>query len=316
MAAYDPYDEEGDYYYTLPSSDGDRFAAGSGSAVAFDEPTANGIRFPIATPQAGSFDLGAVPPDLIRTPEQSAAAYASRDQYNAELARAERNRFDEQMQQDPQAVQQAVRMKGLLKYQQLVRDGANPAEAIRLAAPELYFNHPQATVQATRMATPVLTPSISTVAVPGGTAVLNNGRLHSVLKTPVVKPAPVAKDVPPPELKAEQSNNSTRIQEAQKEYNRQAAALLKASTPEEKSSIGRAALAARDELDRLMSNRVVLSTNYPRPSIQAPPSVVQQALTPPPAEDDMVPVIGPDGVRGRVPRSKLDAAIKQGYKER
>ena len=51
MAAYDPYDEEGDYYYTLPSSEGDRFAAGSGNAVAFDESTANGIRFPIATPE-------------------------------------------------------------------------------------------------------------------------------------------------------------------------------------------------------------------------------------------------------------------------
>ncbi len=177
---YDPYDEE-DYY----NSGGERFSPGSETAVAFDEPSAGGVRYPIATPRGGSFDFSTVAPGLIRTPEQSRAAYDSISQYQAELARADRNRLEEMQQQDPAALQAAVRLQGLMKYRNLIQNGTNPAEAIRLAAPELYFNHPQATALATHQAPPAINPTISTVAVPGGNAILSNGKIHSVLKTPV-----------------------------------------------------------------------------------------------------------------------------------
>lgn len=158
--------------------------------IAFDEPDAEGVRYPIAIPRGGSWNPGLENP-VVRTREQSDAAYANRAQYAAELARAERNRFEEEQARikDAEAIQQAIRYQGLRKYQKLVGDGASPSEAIRLSAPELYFNHPQATALATRDVASLGMPSISTVPIGdgGNEALFVGNKYRTTLRNPPVK---------------------------------------------------------------------------------------------------------------------------------
>lgn len=316
----DPQEE--DYYTsTNPALAGDKFAPYSEGSVAFSEPSDQGVRYPIATPaiegrQVGT--LGDITPDFQRALDEMAAR--DRQKQNPiysqnDLSRIERNQIED-AGPNPAAIEQAIRLQGVLEYNNLKAQGVPDAEAHRQAAPKIYFNHPAAMASAMNHSVVDENPSITTIPVPGGNAILSNGRLHSVLKTPAEKVVPVPKVVVPPDIKELQANNRILVRDAVQNYNDKKKELRKATTPDDQSRFGREALAARDELERLMKVGVNLSTNYPNATPPASTNIVQKALTPPPAEDEMVPVTGPDGVRGRVPRSKLDAAIKQGYKER
>lgn len=265
--AYDPYED-------------DQIAPGYGSAVAFDIPRDDGLRYPIATPQAGTFDFGAVPSRLIRTPEQSQAAYDAQDRYKMEMDRVLRNQVEDA---NPTSVQDAVRLRGLLKFQQLTRDGMDSAAAIRMVAPELYFNHPQATAMATRDIPSMGMPTIQTIPVGDNEALFVDNKYRTTLRTPPKKD-------PISELESKEAN------EAVTQAMRELANLQKSALPDdEKINAARKALDAARGLRR---------------------DVVRGIRTPaiPEAQDDMVQVISPSGQRGRVPRSKLDAAKKAGYK--
>lgn len=269
--AYDPYED-------------DQIAPGYGSAVAFDIPREDGLRYPIATPQAGTFDFGAVPSRLIRTPEQSQAAYDARDQYKMEMDRVLRNQIEES---NPASVQDAVRLRGLLKFQQLTRDGMDSAAAIRMVAPELYFNHPQATAMATREIPSMSTPSLTTVPVGDNEALFVNGKYRTTLRTP-------AKKDPIGELESKEAN------EAVSQAMRELANVQKSSIPGLAPDAA-AVEAARRNLEAARSLRRDVVRGVKTPAV-------------PETKDDMVAVISPSGQRGRVPRSKLDAAKKAGYK--
>ena len=189
--AYDPYEDEDYYTLTNPAFRGDRFAPGSEGAIAFDAPTIGGVRFPVAAPATGGQvgTMGAFTPDWQRVIDEM----AERDRpmndrrFGNEMDRKFRNEIED-AGNDPANVQQAIRLQGLMKYRTLIANGAAPAEAIRQAAPELYFNHPQATALATRPQESLIPPSITEVPLTGGaTAVLANGRYRTLNRLPVVK---------------------------------------------------------------------------------------------------------------------------------
>lgn len=182
----------GEDYYTLSNKAfaGDKFAPGSEGSVAFDEPSRGGVRYPIALPasggQVGSF--GAPTADWQRVInemiERDRPAQTAR--YNAEVARVDRNEIAD-AGEDPVKVQQAIRVRGTLKYNRLIADGATPQEALRLTANELYFNHPAAQVSAMNHAMTSEIPQISEVPLTGGTAILANGKYRAFNRIPTPK---------------------------------------------------------------------------------------------------------------------------------
>lgn len=187
MPDYAPYEEEG-------------IAPGYGTAVAFDEPDQFGARYPIATPRGGSWTPHYTPPSVTPEFSPNGGRYLPGSEsiqalpgggYNQAYAADE---LRSQQAEDPQSIQQSVRLRGLLKYQQMIRDGANPAEAIRIAAPELYFNHPMASVSAMRGSESAEIPTISEIPLSQGKAVFVNGRYRTTLRPPSQTPSLAVKN--------------------------------------------------------------------------------------------------------------------------
>lgn len=282
--AYDPYEDEDYYTLSNPLLAGELFAPYSEGAVAFSEPSAGGVRYPVALPASGGQvgSLGAVTPQWQRAVDEIIEQNrpAQQRQYNMEVDRAVRNKVEEM---NPANAQDAIRLRGLLKFQNLTRDGMDSAEAIRQVAPELYFNHPQATALAMREVPSMDMPNITTIPFGDNEALFVDNKYRTTLRNPPKKDA--MRDL---ELK----EAGEEVTQAMRDLN----TLLKSpfATPEQISE-------ARRNVASTRSNRRNLVRGVQTPSIQA-------------TNDDMVPVISPSGQRGRVPRSKLDAAKKAGYK--
>ena len=183
---YDPYDEEDYYTLSNPALAGDRFAPYSEGAVAFDQPSEQGVRYPIATPntggQVGSF--GAVTPDFQRALDEMAARDRPRSDelYGAQIARAERNRIED-AGSDPAAIQQAIRLQGLFEYRGDLARGVPAVEAMRRAAPKLYYNHPLATVSAFK-SSETEPQEITEIPMTGGNAILAGGKYRAFNRIP------------------------------------------------------------------------------------------------------------------------------------
>lgn len=188
---YDPYAEDEDYYTLAnPAFAGDRFSPYSEGAIAFDEPSRGGVRYPVAAPASGGQvgTLGAFTPDWQRVIDEMVARDkpAADRQYQNELARAERNDIAD-AGPDPKAIEAAIQYQGVRMFQQLVADGASPAEASRLAAPKLYYRHPQAMSYAMRGDDIPTVPSISTVPVGNRQALFVDGKYRTTVPVPVTK---------------------------------------------------------------------------------------------------------------------------------
>jgi hypothetical protein len=156
MPAYDPYEEYDTYAqpgwtpdrYSYNTNRTEGLAPGYGNAVAFDEPNAEGLRYPIATPRSGSWEPPAPAPRPEFTSGGARILYGTENMpalpgggINEAYAAEQRG-----LQGDnQQATQQAIRLQGLMEFQALTRGGMDSAEAIRKVAPKLYFNAPQAT---------------------------------------------------------------------------------------------------------------------------------------------------------------------------
>jgi len=275
-----PEDDQTDYqdYYTTPASPGDALSSESGRAVAFDDPAANGIRYPMATPQSGSWQPDAAPSlnganGGTYVPGSENLPALPGGGYNQAYAADE---LKQQSGGNPHAVQEAIRLQGLREYEKLIAGGATNSEAMRLAAPKLYFNHPQAMNSAMKFAGTGIEPKVTAIPVPGGTAVFDsNGRLHSVVKNPIQRAAPVVKDVVPPDVKQLQKNKNTEIDLAKGDIVRANKKLDAAVSDEDKLKAANDVLAAKKAFKKLGGEAVVASTNYPHAGPQPPAGIMQ-----------------------------------------
>lgn len=232
--------------------------------IAFDDPDAEGVRYPIAIPRGGSFQPPPTIPEARPDFSPNGGRYLPGSEnltalpgggYNQAYAAEELKR---QQEGDPVAVQQAIRLQGLRKYQKLVADGASNSEALRLSAPELYFNHPQATALATRDVPQLRTPTISQIPIKGGTALFVDDKYRTTLREP--------RPQMPPDVRFQIGDVSSEIQDIQRQI-RDARDPLKGAllSPADKTKL-------ETRLKELQSSRMNLSTNW------------QDRITPPPAE--------------------------------
>lgn len=111
---------------------------------------------------------------------------------NAYIAEQDRRQFQEMTpNQRAEAEQAAIRFSGQQKYRALIEGGAKPAEALRLAGPELFYNNPTALVNSIR-ATREVTPFEPSVIERGGTKFAVTGPNRAE----VIKPERVTPKMP------------------------------------------------------------------------------------------------------------------------
>ncbi len=296
----DGVDEQGDPYYTLPDNPDDKLAAGSRGSVAFSEPDQNGLRYPVATPELGSWQPDAAPsPESLNgvnggtyVPGSEKLAALPGGGYNQAYAADE---LKSQYGNDPHALQSAIRFQGLQEYKKLIDGGASDSEALRLAAPKLYFNHPAAMNTALKFAGTQNPNGIRSVPVPGGVAILNpNGTIHSVGwdKTPKVVPEKI-----PPDAKFAVADATDEVKDLNKSLRDINTSVATGKMDEAEAKPMRDKIAT--QLQAARENRMKLSTNW-------------MNRTGPQAPDSDAKTLTPDSIRADFKAGKIsrDAAKK------
>lgn len=233
---------------------------------------------------AAAYDTSGVPVPPSPSGFQMLGQVEGTSTSNAYLAEQERERqrlLTEKQRAD--AEQAAIRFGGLQKYRSLIAGGATPQEAMRLAGTEMLFNHPSALAVHSRslQEKSPFTPSVKNI----------DGRNYENLREGVWTPqknATAAKEVMPPDLKMRQD-------------------LLREEL--KRTTSGPLGVAADPKVVADLERKLMEGSTNWMGKAEAP-----QVSTAP--TDDMVPVTSPDGSPGKVPRSKLDAAKKAGYKVR
>lgn len=106
----------------------------------------------------GAYDTSGVPVNPPAEGFQMLGEVQGTSTNNAYIAEQEAERIRRMSAKErAEAEQAAIRFAGQQKYRQLIQGGAKPEEAMKLAAPEMFWNNPNALVaslRATRQVTP------------------------------------------------------------------------------------------------------------------------------------------------------------------
>jgi hypothetical protein len=113
-------------------------------------------------PPPGAFDTSGLPIDPPVEGFQNLGQVYGTSTSNAFTAEQDRARLQSMAPKDLMAIQKAqaeaeqaaIRFAGQQKYRKLIADGAKPEEALRLAAPDLFWNNPAGLASAIRSTRP------------------------------------------------------------------------------------------------------------------------------------------------------------------
>ncbi len=224
---------------------------------------------------------------------------------------------------DARAYVQAARLQGRDEFQRLLKSGVPPADAFAQVAPNLFAGDNAGMARALR-------PTRRTAPVPpGGTASVRINK-HPVtgeeLSISIINPngsaqrtTDIKKPVPqePPDHKVAQENLRRQLDSDYKQFNADQAILRKPNEePEIQAAAARRALQTQQHIKEAERKLQEGSTNWQSRATSAPVIPASPMSNTKSASDQMVAVVSPDGKRGSIPKSKLEAALKAGYKAR